>query len=241
MLIKKLSRERLYYAGDMASLELNDTVQPPSIVYPATPLSLPGAATTLGGLFQGGRLSWSVADGSLYVCDTRTGACLQNWNPDDDGDEVTLVAELRDPSRSLLVVSIAGSDGHVIGVLSSNWGKLIRSVRLQYKITALHPFNFDGFSCQDRHGDDYRRPDMFPSSVLSLFNGIVAVGTAGGHVYLIDLQLGTRGDNDAVNGGLIDPAPLHVIEGRVSERDITAMSETGHVTVELSKGEEIII
>ncbi len=219
-----------------SSLDLNNTVQPPSLVSRPTPLSLPPVPEAqLGGLFHGGCLSWSVADGTLYICDTSTGACLQNWAPSMDGDEITTVVELYGPSGPLLVVGIAGPDGHMIGVLSSNWGKLIRSIRVPYKITALHPFNFEGFS--SKHYDAYSRPDMFPNSVLSLFNGIVAVGTAAGHVYLVDLQLAVN-VRDSTNDWLNNPAPLHVIEGPLSEHDIASMSETGHVTVEVSKGEE---
>lgn len=207
-----------------SSLEFNDTVQAPSLVGPPTTLSLPPGQ--LGGLFHGGRLSWSVADGALYICDTSTGACLQNWASSIDGDEITLVTELDGPRCPLLMVAIAGYDRHMIGVLSSNWGKLIRSVSIPNKITSLHPFSFEQRFVAD----------MFSNSVLSLFNGIVAIGTIGGRVYLMDVQLGAR-EVESTRDRLNDPSPLHIIEGPVSEHDIANMSDTGHVTVEVSKGE----
>ena len=140
-----------------------------------------------------------------------------------------MVSELRGPKGSLLVVAIEGYGCHMIGVLSPNWGKLIRGVSIPDKITSLHSFNFDGFS--EKCIETYRCPDIFPSSVLPLFNGIVAIGTVGGRSYLVDLQLGLGASSgDCLN----DLSPLHIIEGPVTERDITRMSESGHVTVKVS-------
>ena len=205
-------------------------VLPPSITHPPVSLSLQSAEQ--GGFFNNGQLAWSVSNGDLSITNTATGQCVQSWAPTTAGYDIKLVSEIKGPKSSLLVVALEGYGQHIVGVVSSNWGKLIRGVTIPNQVTALHPFSFEGFS---PNTDGYARPDIFPNSVISSFNGIVAVGTVGGRVYLIDLQLGV-GMTDSNNDCLNTPSPMHILEGPVTERELSSLSDSGHVTVEISRG-----
>lgn len=221
----------------MTTFNSSGTVQTPSLTRPSVPLTPPPDVADLqAGLFESGRFSWSASHESVYVTDTSSGQCVQSWSSPDY--EVTHVCELTFAGRvqrSLLVVALeGGGQQHVLGVLSALGIKLIRAVLVPDAITSVHPFSYEGFPPSPQDMGDFSRPDMFPDSVLSLYNGIVAVGTHKGHVYLVDLQLG----EEILLGrcSLSSPSKLHVIEGPLSVGKIKAISESSHVTVELSKG-----
>lgn len=222
----------------MSRFNSSETLQTPSLIHPDTPLSLPPDIDQ-GGLFDNGRLSWATNNGIMYITDTRSGACIQSWSTADY--DITHVTELKSHhrgQRSLLVIALEGNGHHILGVLSSLGVKLIRAILIPDAITCIHPFSYDGFP-PSRELAGFSRPDLFPESVLSLFNGIVAVGTHKGCLYLIDLQLGTRFDS-VIGSCLASPSKLHVIEGPVSVADIKSISESSHVSVDISKGQRSI-
>ena len=223
----------------MSRFNSSETLQTPLLTPSSTSLSLPPDIDQAG-LFDNGRLSWATSNGTVYITDTKSGACFQNWVT--VNHTITHVAELKrhhKGQRSLLVIVLEGNGQHILGVLSSLGVKLIRAIVIPDAITYIHPFSYDGFP-PSRELAGFSRPDLFPESVLSLFNGIVAVGTHKGCVYLVDLQLGATPDS-VISSCLANPSTLHVIEGPVSVADIKSISETCHVTVDISKGQRLCV
>ncbi|KAK3099666.1 hypothetical protein FSP39_007744 [Pinctada imbricata] len=174
---------------------------------------------TLAGVAHDGSLSWIVRESVLDVLDTQTQQRLASWNFGaaiyDKHSYICAVKEFHYGSTPKLLVGVGNaSQNGMLCVLDSTFSKIVKAVDIPHKITSIEVITKSG-------GDD--APAWALNAQLRQFYGIVAIGTIGGIVYLIDMCL----DDDGEISDEVSPRKLHFISPRtrdVADRRTQSMS-----------------
>ncbi|XP_056636381.1 protein ELYS [Diorhabda sublineata] len=135
----------------------------------------------LGGIFQDNRYVWQSKGPVLEVRNTKTGSKVSAWIfggvLKDSSTNIICVEEIRRPNGriSLLAVGIDCTiSGGIICIFDIFSSKVLRAIQIKEKISSLHII--------DPGIEDLNLPGP-----LRNFDGILAAGTEGGDVLLIDI------------------------------------------------------
>ncbi|XP_078697453.1 protein ELYS-like [Branchiostoma floridae x Branchiostoma belcheri] len=149
-----------------------------------------------GAVCTGGQWAWLARGASLEVVNTQTGARQGAWcfgkTQKDPMVSISCVQEYEYQKSVKLVVGLqTGSGRGMVCLLDPNISKVIKAVDIPHKVTSVEPITNAG---------GIRTPKGFLSDQLyKFFFGIVAVGTAGGHAYLVDMAMDHEEESDEVN------------------------------------------
>ncbi|XP_078336668.1 uncharacterized protein LOC111137601 isoform X2 [Crassostrea virginica] len=183
----------------------------------------------IAGVSKDGAVCWLVKEAILEVMDTRSSQCLSSWKFGeiicDPHAYITCVKEYQyGSSRRLLVGVCYSSSSGLLCILDLHLSKITRTIEIPQKISSLDPITNNG-------GDDV--PVWALSAHLRHFYGIVAVGTNGGIVYLIDMCL-----DDEMESDEIKPNKLQFLSPRsrdTEQRRVQAMSRCQHLSMVLDE------
>ncbi|XP_062579828.1 protein ELYS-like isoform X2 [Saccostrea cucullata] len=181
------------------------------------------------GVSKDGSICWLVREAVLEVLDTRTSQCLSSWKFGeiicDPHAYITCVKEYHYGSNRKLLVGVCySSPCGLLCILDIHLSKITRTIEIPQKISSLDPITNTG-------GDE--SPVWALSAHLRYFYGIVAVGTNGGIVYLIDMCL-----DDDVESDEIKPNKLQVLSPRsrdTEQRRVQAMSRSQNLCMVLDE------
>ncbi|XP_071110083.1 protein ELYS-like [Haliotis cracherodii] len=189
------------------------------------------------GTSKNGKATWMYHGPSLEVISTNTRDRLASWQfgavLKDVGTFITSVKELSHEGRLKLVVGLHTFSGQgMVCLLDVATSQVVKAVELPYKVTSVETV----LSC----GGD-RVPDWAINEQMRCFHGIVAAGTHGGYVYLIDMNL----DDEEETSDEVSPSSLYFITPRcrnVKDTRKEALSRSQHLCMVLdenshSKGE----
>ncbi|XP_019614124.1 PREDICTED: protein ELYS-like [Branchiostoma belcheri] len=149
-----------------------------------------------GAVCTGGQWAWLARGASLEVVNTQTGTRQGAWcfgkTQKDPMVSISCVQEYEYQKSVKLVVGLqTGSGRGMVCLLDPNISKVIKAVDIPHKVTSVEPITNAG---------GIRTPKGFLSDLLyKFFFGIVAVGTAGGHAYLVDMAMDHEEESDEVN------------------------------------------
>ena len=205
----------------------------PTIIHPSIDVLLPQSygSVSQGGLLSSNAVAWLVVENSVLIVDTANGKVIQSWRPPSEAGRITHVAELCLGDHELLIVGLDQNGCGVAVVLSPNTSKLLRAFEIPGCITSLHAFSSSIFAS---YTDGYTLPDLFQSSALEYFSGVIAVGCHGGKVYLINLHLNL---GDHLSCGSYEFSKLCLIEENTSADEVRAIGERGqHACTLLTRG-----
>ncbi|XP_033102998.1 protein ELYS-like isoform X2 [Anneissia japonica] len=138
-------------------------------------------ATIYGGTSDSGKWNWLVHGQVLEVVETMSGQRLASFCFDSDKKcVISCVKEYCRPGTSQLLVGLDKQNGGMLCLLDVTTSQILTSVMFPYRVTAVEPVT---------HTGGVNAPNFALSDHLRCFFGIIAVGTEGGHVYLVDLRL----------------------------------------------------
>ena len=217
----------------MSSSQTITCASTPTIVQPSTDILLSQSYGTVaqGGFLSCNSVAWLVVENSVVIVDAVDGNIIQSWRPPSDAGKITHVAELNLGDHELLIVGLDQNGCGVTVVLSPNTTKLLRAFEISGCITSLHAFSNSIFAS---YTDGYNLPDLFQSSALGYFSGVIAVGCRGGSVYVINLHLNL---GDHLGYGSSGFSKLCLVEEDTSANEIQAIGEGGqHACILLTRG-----
>ncbi|XP_048731593.2 protein ELYS-like [Ostrea edulis] len=183
----------------------------------------------IAGVSKDGSICWLVREAVLEVVDTKSSQCLSSWKFGeiicDPHAYITCVKEYQYGSNRKLLVGVCySSSSGLLCLLDVHLSKIIKTIEIPQKISSLDPVTSMG-------GDDV--PVWALSAHLRHFYGIVAVGTNGGIVYLIDMCL-----DDDMESDEIKPNKLQLLSPRsrdTEQRRVQAMSRSQHLCMVLDE------
>ena len=220
----------------MSSSQVATCASSPTIIHPSTDLLLQQSfgPVAQGGLLSCNNIAWLVVNTSILIVDTATGKVIQSWRPPSEAGRITHVTELCLGDCELLVIGLNRNGCGVGVVLSPNTAKSLRAFEIPGCITSLHAFSSSVFAS---YTGGYALPDLFQSSALEHFSGVIAVGCRGGQVYLINLHLNLGGH---LSCGSYEFSKLCLIEEDTSADEIRTVGERGqHAYTLLTRGNEL--
>ena len=224
---------KLLQETPMSSSKAGIYASSPTIIHPSVDVLLPQSygPVTQGGPLPCDAVAWLVVENSVIIVDTVSGKVRQSWRPPPEAGRITHVAEFSLGDREFIVVGLDHNGCGVAVVLSPDTSKILRAFEISGCITSLHAFSSSIFaSCTD----GYTLPDLFQSSALEYFSGVVAVGCRGGKVYLINLHLNV---GDHLSGGSYEFSKLCLVEESTSADEIHAIGERGqHACTLMTRG-----
>lgn len=172
-----------------------------------------------------------MIENSIVIVNAVDGKIIQSWRPPSDAGKITCVAELSLGDYELLTVGLNHDGRGVTVVLSPYTTKLLRAFEIPGCITSLHAFSNSIFAS---YTDGYYLSDLFQSSSLGYFSGVVAVGCRGGSVYVMNLHLDL---GDHLGYGSFGFSKLCLVEEDTSADEIQAIGEGGqHACILLTRG-----
>ncbi|XP_033641982.1 protein ELYS-like isoform X2 [Asterias rubens] len=144
-----------------------------------------GGSSLFGGCVIGGKWSWLARHSILEVVDNSTGnRCSAFQFGRAVGESNTLITCVQQYSlkgATYLIVGLkTGSTKGALCIFDPHTSKVILAVSIPQGVTAVEPITSTG-------GLD--APSFALDDHLRLFFGIIAVGTEGGHTYLVDVRL----------------------------------------------------
>ncbi|XP_038076650.1 protein ELYS-like [Patiria miniata] len=144
-----------------------------------------GRSCMFGGCASGGQWSWLARHSVLEVVDNVTGNRRSAFQfgraVGANGVQITCVKEYRCKGATNLIVGLkTGSNDGMLCIFDPHTSKVVLAVDIPQGVTAVEPVTSVG-------GLD--TPSFALGEHLRLFFGIIAVGTEGGHTYLVDLRL----------------------------------------------------
>ncbi|GFR79793.1 protein ELYS-like, partial [Elysia marginata] len=167
-----------------------------------------GSTTTNAGISKDGHVRWVYENAYLEVNCPSTNQILASWRfgkeLQDKQTSITAVADIKTQSGLLLVVATSNiSDCGTLNIFSVPLRRVVNVIEIPNRISALEVV-FEN-----------ETEDVSPwiiSKHLQFFSGLLAVGTEGGCVYLVDLCLD---DLDMTSASEATPKKLHVITARI--------------------------
>ncbi|KAK9888484.1 hypothetical protein WA026_000735 [Henosepilachna vigintioctopunctata] len=193
-----------------------------------------GCLETLGGVLSNFNYSWIVNGSKFIIVRCKNGARVGSWDfattLKDETSEIIGIDEIHRPhgKEPLLAISInCVSSGGIVCILDFIRSKVIRAIQIGEHISSLHVIGCGR--------------DIFNlSGPLRNFDGIFAVGTVGGDVYIVDIcwhlcyeELGTLQAKDEINPSLmyiIPPQDLDDIENHKK----AALHNESHLAIHLN-------
>ncbi|XP_076472311.1 uncharacterized protein LOC143301802 [Babylonia areolata] len=169
------------------------------------------------GLSEDGCLTWVYKGPVLEVASTSMGHRVASLNAlhllRDEDAVVTCVCEFPCQGRPHLVAALRGSaEQSMLVLLNVATSLVVKAVEIPHQVTAVERvLTYGGGNV----------PSWAFSEQLRQFHGIVAVGTEGGYIYLVDMALDWSQSID--RSQKIAPCPLHLLEPR--ERDVQAVRQ----------------
>ncbi|XP_030843104.1 protein ELYS isoform X2 [Strongylocentrotus purpuratus] len=143
-----------------------------------------GEVNIFGGFSKDGKRGWVATDSTLDVVCTRTGNRLSSFNFSQVAGSSATITCVKDypchRSYQLLVGLQTASEKGMVCRFRPHSSKLLTVVNFPHVVTAI--------DCVTSVGG-IESPNFALSDELRRFFGIVAVGTKGGHVYLLDMKL----------------------------------------------------
>ena len=219
----------------MSSSQAGSYASSPTIIHPSIDvlLSQSYGSVAQGGLLSNNAIAWLVVENSVLIVDIVSGKVMQSWRPPSEAGRITHVAELCLGNSELLVIGLDQNGCGLAVVLSPNTSTPLRTFEVPGCITSLHAFSSSIFATYT-HTDGYFLPDLFQSSALEYFSGVIAVGCHGGKVYLINLHLNL---GDHFSCGSYEFSRLCLIEEDASAEEVRAVGERGeHAYALLTRG-----
>ncbi|XP_067658686.1 protein ELYS-like [Haliotis asinina] len=179
---------------------------------------------------KNGKATWLYHGPSLEVISTNTRDRLASWQfgavLKDAGTFITSVKELSYEGRLKLVVGLHTFSGQgMVCLLDVSTSQVVKAVELPYQVTSVETVLSYG-------GDGV--PEWAISEQMRCFYGIVAVGTQGGYVYLIDMNL----DDEEETSDEVSPSSLFFITPRcrnVKDTRKEALSRSQHLCLVLDE------
>ncbi|XP_049821968.1 protein ELYS isoform X3 [Aethina tumida] len=134
---------------------------------------------TLGGVLLDTNFSWLAKGPCLEIRNNKNGRKIGAWTfgniVRDSNTQIVCVDEIKKPRLPLLAVGInCDISGGLVCIFDVYGSKVIRSIQVSEKVTSLHVV-------------DAGLDDLNLRGPLRNFDGILAVGTEHGNVYLIDI------------------------------------------------------
>ncbi|XP_060062460.1 protein ELYS-like [Ylistrum balloti] len=177
-------------------------------------------APVCAGVSKDGGLSWITHGPVVEVVNTKTRNCLASWTfgavLKDSHTSIASVAEYKcNQDLKLLLGVNNSSDNGMLCVFDVSLSKVVKAIEIPHKVTFVEPVT--------SVGGDYV-PIWALNEQLRQFYGIVAVGTEGGFVYLIDMCV----DEEADYSDEIMPNRLLFVTPRsrdVQQRRVQAVSK----------------
>ncbi|XP_071506406.1 protein ELYS-like [Diadema antillarum] len=143
-----------------------------------------GDVSILGGFNKDGSYGWVATDSALDIVCTKTGNRLSSFNFSQVGGSSSIIKCVKDytcrGSFQLLVGLQTASDKGMVCRFHPHSSKLLTVATFPQAVTSIEPVTSAGGT---------ESPNFALSEELRKFFGIVAVGTRGGHVYLLDMKL----------------------------------------------------
>ncbi|XP_071946058.1 protein ELYS-like [Antedon mediterranea] len=140
-----------------------------------------------GGTSDNGKWNWLVRGQVLEVIGTSSGQRLASFCfQSEKRCTITSVKEYCIPGSSRLLVGLDVQNGGMLCLVDVITSQILTQVSFPYKVTAIEPVTYAG---------GVKAPNFALSDHLRCFFGIVAVGTEGGHIYLVDMHLDVEYDS----------------------------------------------
>ncbi|XP_045471901.1 protein ELYS [Harmonia axyridis] len=162
---------------------------------------------TFGGILSNLNYAWIVRKSRVVVVNCKNGSRVGSWDfgntLQDDSVEINNVEEIQRPNgrEPHLIISLnCETRGGIICIFDFVGSKVIRAIQIVEHITNVHVID--------------RGQDLFSlSGPLRNFDGVLAVGTVGGNVYMLDIcrQLCYEGFNAFDTRDELNPCQMHVI------------------------------
>ncbi|CAG9823287.1 unnamed protein product [Phaedon cochleariae] len=188
----------------------------------------------LGGIFQDSRHVWHAKGASLEVRDTRTGCKVGAWMfgsiLKDSNTKIVCVEEISRPYGRLSLLAV-GLDctisGGIICFFDVFSSKVVRAIQINEKISALHII--------DPGIEDLNLPGP-----LRNFDGILSIGTKGGHVFLIDIcrQICEESLHSPIKHDELNPCQLVLLTSknitRIEQYKEKSVRDSNHLAIHLN-------
>ncbi|XP_033763311.1 protein ELYS-like isoform X2 [Pecten maximus] len=147
-------------------------------------------APVCAGVSKDGGLSWITHGPVVEVVNTKTRNCLASWTfgaiLKDTHTSIASVAPYKCNQDFKLLIGVNNSsDNGMLCVFDVGLSKVVKAIEIPHKVTCIEPVT--------AVGGDYV-PIWALNEQLRQFYGIVAVGTEGGFVYLIDMCIDEETD-----------------------------------------------
>ncbi|XP_069118568.1 protein ELYS-like isoform X2 [Argopecten irradians] len=177
-------------------------------------------APVCAGVSKDGGMSWVTRGPVVEVVSTKTRNCLASWTfgvkLKDTHTSIACVAPYKCNNSCKLLIGVNNSSSNgMLCVLDVSLSKVVKAIEIPHKVTYIEPVT--------AVGGDYV-PVWALNQQLRQFYGIVAVGTEGGYVYLIDMCI----DKEVDYSDEVMPNQLLFITPRsrdVQHRRIQAVSK----------------
>ncbi|KAK7093209.1 protein ELYS-like [Littorina saxatilis] len=179
-------------------------------------------ANAHSGLSEDGTLTWVYKGAALEVLSTHTGRTVASLNTEnllrDMQATIVCVCEFRCHGRARLAVGVNGAaEQGTLVLLDVASSVIVRAVEIPQQVTAVERvLTYGGRNV----------PQWALSQQLRQFHGILAVGTMGGYLYLVDMSLDSPSRIDV--GQKVMPSPLMLVDPR--ERDLDALRQHAALT-----------
>nr|CAB3220657.1 protein ELYS-like [Phallusia mammillata] len=176
------------------------------------------------GGYLGGKLCWLAKGASLKIVNhgSKHAVCSHIFSHYNEDLFVKVTSCKRYDSNTLIVGLRTEEERGIVCIFSLFKNKILKSIELPYPVTCLEVVLHEG--------GVNRRSKAFAQNLRWLF-GVVAVGTEGGHLYLLDLRL-----DDKIVTFENEPAKIEAIPTVVHDvpyiRD-TVHKRSGHIAFEL--------
>ncbi|XP_041480738.1 protein ELYS-like isoform X1 [Lytechinus variegatus] len=187
-----------------------------------------GGVNIFGGFSKDGKRGWVATDSFLDVICTRSGNRLASFNFSQVAGSSATITCVRDypyhRSYQLLVGLQTASKKGMVCRFRPHSSKLLTVVNFPHVVTAI--------DCVTSVGG-VESPNFALSDELRRFFGIIAVGTKGGHVYMLDMKL----DEDVEFWDMTQGRPAQIIAPGIpdiDQRRLKAAAKGEHLCLDLN-------
>ncbi|CAH1774002.1 unnamed protein product [Owenia fusiformis] len=181
-----------------------------------------------GQTHEGGRFSWVARGPALEIINSRNGARIAAWMfgaaLKDCNTSITCVSEFNKGAALLIGLETSNRTG-MLCMFDVRKSKVVKAVHIPYKVTAVSGVT-----------DETKTVEANPafSELLLCFQGIVAVGTQGGHVYIIDMCLDEWDEvTNEVTAGTV--CMIDIQSRDFSTQRLQALHRDEHLCIELDR------